>query len=131
MALVATCISSSLFLKESIPARWVLGGFVVSHVFVFGLGWADVFKMRRGHVGLFHLLCWSPGWITTCLEAAAKTTDSTNDMSQYYMIWSRLVMVIIGVSFLFDFRDFVSLVSCTWSGRLNAVESSKTSNKST
>ena len=97
--LVSTCLSSVFFLRDHIPARLLLGGFVASHVLVFCLPSLRLFVMRRGFVSLMHLLCWSPGWIAVIADVEGRRSGAP------YQIWSYLLMVVVFLSFLFDFRD--------------------------
>ncbi|MEK6247122.1 MAG: hypothetical protein N2C12_03015 [Planctomycetales bacterium] len=101
--LVVICLSSAFFIREFIPARWVLGGFALSHLIVFLIPVFTNFTMRRGFVSLMHLICWSPGFVMTIADIQGRHTNS------FYQAWSYALIVVISISFVFDLRD-----ACTY-----------------
>lgn len=97
--LVVTCLASVFFVYEHTPARWVLAGFVVSHIIVFILSATKHITLRIGMVSLNHLVCWTPGLISTITDVQGR------DASVPYAVWSYLLIFAVSVSFLFDLRD--------------------------
>lgn len=110
--LVATCLASALFVRDHASARWVLGGFVVSHLLVFTLPLAKLFVMRRGVVSLLHLLCWSPGWVATLVAVWRQEGGAL------FLGWSVALLVVMGISFVFDLRDAGVYVGYAVRGKL-------------
>ena len=101
--LVIVCLASVFFVRDFTAARWVLGGFVVSHAIVFLLPAVATFTMRRGFVSLMHVLCWTPGLIATIFETPGRQS------SVAYEWWSYALIAVISISFIFDIRD-----ACTY-----------------
>jgi hypothetical protein len=97
--LVVVCLGSGWFVREFAAARWVLGGFVVSHGVVFLLPVVTRFTMRRGFVSLMHVVCWSPGMIATIADAEGRQADAV------YAGWSYVLIAVVSISFVFDLRD--------------------------
>ena len=75
--LVVVCLASVFFVRDHTAARWVLGGFIASHVIVFTLPAISNFTIRRGFVSLVHVIFWSPGLITTLLDTAGRQLSPT------------------------------------------------------
>ena len=97
--LVVVVLCSGFFVDKHMPSRWVLGGFVVSHLVVFGLGAAKSFTVRRGFVSLMHVLCWSPGFVAVILDRDGRQE------SLLYEYWSWVLVAVLVVSLAFDLRD--------------------------
>ena len=98
--LVATCLSSVFFVRDHVPARWVLGGFILSHVIVFAVPPILKLTLRIGHVGLLHLLCWSPGGLLVIVDITASDI-----IDWCYTAWGSMLMIVVLISFYFDARD--------------------------
>jgi hypothetical protein len=98
--LVLTCLASVLFVRDHIPARWLLSGFVLSHLIVFAS--PPVFKntWRIGQVGLLHILCWGPGGIFVLFDVTGSTMRPLN-----YSIWGSTLTLVLIIAFVFDGRD--------------------------
>ncbi len=64
-------MTSGFFVKGHPSARWVLGGFVVSHVIVFGIAPLKLFTMRRGFVSLCRVLRWASGLVLVIAGACS------------------------------------------------------------
>jgi len=101
--LVVVCLGSALFVRDFAAARWVLGGFVVSHLVVFLLPAITTFTIRRGFVSLMHVACWTPGLIATIADAQGRQSNAM------YAVWSYALIAVISISFLFDVR-----AACTY-----------------
>ncbi len=98
--LVSANLASLAFVATHHPPRWVIDGFVVSHVLVVVFANVKKFTMRRGTVSLLHLACWSPGWICTIVEICSGPSGT-------YLIWCIWLVATVGISFIFDTRDAV------------------------
>ncbi len=99
--LVLSVLAGFYFVGDHIAPRWLLVGFLVSHVIVFGLGAANLFTMRRGFVSLSHVVCWSPGLVMLLGDLISEPAFGL------YFCWSMLVATILSISLLFDVRDSV------------------------
>ncbi len=113
--LVCVCLCSAFFLSNHAPARWVLGGFVASHLIVFGLAAAQLFTMRRGVVSMLHIICWAPGLVASIVDAEARSAD------RLYATWSYSVIAVLAISFLFDLRDAGTYSYFLISGKLRKL----------
>ena len=101
--LVTVSLASTFFVHKHAAARWVLGGFVVSHLIVFTLPVLTTFTVRRGFVSLLHVVCWTPGVIATIADFQGR------EESTAYAVWSYGLIAVTSISFLFDMRD-----ACTY-----------------
>ena len=108
--LVGTVVAALPF-RDSPAARWLFGGFVISHVVVFGLGIVGA-TVRRGLVSLTHLVFWGPGWLM--LLQARMSVESHS----LFALWSSVCILIVGVSFLFDARDSAVYLFASLTGRV-------------
>lgn len=97
--LVAVCLSSVFFVGEYTAARWVLGGFIASHLIVFLLPTVTDFVMRKGFVSLMHVICWTPG-LAMIIGDVLQGPGGTS-----YAWWSYALIVVVAISFIFDVRD--------------------------
>ena len=98
--LVATCLASVFFVASHQAARWVLGGFLISHVIVFvGPLVCKSLDLRAGLVSLLHIVCWSPGLVFAGLDLLSGSGVGV------YVIWSWAIVIVTAISFFFDFRD--------------------------
>ena len=97
--LVLSFLTSLVFVRKHAAARWALLGFIASHVAVAAVDLGGVAVMRRGLVSLFHVLCWGPA-IVPLLTAAGSAADSPR-----FQLWSRVLLAVIAIAFLFDLRD--------------------------
>ncbi|MFT7639236.1 MAG: hypothetical protein ACI9G1_000967 [Pirellulaceae bacterium] len=97
--LVLAFLAAGCFVYTHVPARWVLGGFVLSHVIVFVLSVAKNYVLRHGMVSLLHVVCWAPGLVFSMLDIEGRQDWGT------YRIWSYTITAVIIVAFIFDIRD--------------------------
>ena len=92
-------LAGILFVKNHVPARWVVGGFVAGILFsVFGFPALNLVELS-GLIALVHIIFWSPGLYKVLQEKAF-----TGPMSAY-SIWTGWISAVIGFSFIFDIRD--------------------------
>ena len=97
--LVATVLSSICFLGNSNAARWVLAGFVVSHLLVFVLSVLPKVTLRVGMVSLTHLACWMPGYLLAIAQLPSHRPTTA------YEVWTIAIVAVLSISFWFDLRD--------------------------
>ena len=100
--LVCTCLASVFFVRDHIPARFVLGGFIVSHLIVFTLPAITRKPLRIGMVGWLHIICWGPGWFLVLVESTGSTAAPQQD---YYFLWGNTWWVLCWFSFCFDLHN--------------------------
>jgi hypothetical protein len=102
--LVSVYLASGFFVTEHLAARWVLGGFVVSHVIVFaGPALFKSFQLRAGTVSLLHVLCWTPGLILVL-------GDLIGGVGGAYAVWAWALALVTAIAFFFDIRDSAVLI---------------------
>lgn len=97
--LVVTFLGSLAFVRHHAAARWVLGGFVLSHAIVAIVEGAGLATMRTGLVSVTHVLGWTLSAVA--LIGALPGTDPRTP----YGIWCRVLLAIIAIAFVFDVRD--------------------------
>lgn len=97
--LVLTFLSSIAFIGNYYPPRWVIGGFILSHLIVFLWPIATTIPLRIGIVSLAHVICWSPGYVLTIVEVLQGSARGN------YQIWSFIAIAVISIAFIFDLRD--------------------------
>lgn len=97
-AMMLTNIAAIGFLKNHVAARWVFGGFVVSHGLVMAM-WAMGQTILAGQVSLFHIIFWTPGAIMLLRRRCEIQYPSA------YAIWATLSLIFYFGSMLVDVRD--------------------------
>ncbi|MGI9470369.1 MAG: hypothetical protein ACR2NZ_02475 [Rubripirellula sp.] len=117
--LVSVNLGSLLFLRGHGAARWVLAGFLLSHLIVFSLPCFKRFVVRRGTVSLLHVICWSPG-VLACLVEGWQILgwwpgDRVEPLSKTllplgFLLWSTALVITNATSFIFDLRDAATYV---------------------
>jgi len=110
--LVATFLSSTAFVAAHNAPRWVLGGFIVSHLIVFCLSAWSQFVLRIGMVSLLHVLCWAPGYVLAIADRRGSPADLP------YAIWSYAIIIVISIAFIFDLRDACSYIHYAFRGKI-------------
>ena len=118
--LVVTFLSSTAFIAPYTSPRWVLGGFIVSHLIVFYLSAWPKFVLRIGMVSLLHVLCWAPGYV---MMLADRQGHATNLL---YAFWSHAIIIVISIAFIFDLRDACSYLRYAIRGKLSISYESST-----
>ena len=102
-AMMLTNIAAIGFLKNHVAARWVFGGFVVSHGLVMVM-WAMGQTVLAGQVSLFHIIFWTPGAIMLLRRRSEIQYPSA------YAIWATLSLIFYFVSLVVDVRDAVLFI---------------------
>lgn len=97
-AMMLTNIAAIGFLKNHVAARWVFGGFVVSHGLVMVM-WAMGQTVLAGQVSLFHIIFWTPGAIMLLRRRSEIQYPSA------YAIWAPLSLIFYFGSMVVDVRD--------------------------
>jgi hypothetical protein len=102
--LVLTFLSSIGFVSQHSPPRWIIGGFILSHLLVFLWPIVTTITLRIGIVSLAHVICWSPGYILTMIEIWQGSAKGN------YQIWSWAIIATISIAFIFDLRDSANYI---------------------
>ena len=97
--MMLTNIAAIGFLKNHVAARWVFGGFVISHLLVMVGFWKTGTPILAGQVSLFHIIFWTPGMIALLRCRNEITLPSA------YGIWAILSLVFYFGSMVFDVPD--------------------------
>ena len=97
-AMMLTNIAAIGFLKNHVAARWVFGGFVVSHGLVMAM-WALGQTVLAGQVSLFLIIFWTPGAIMLLRQRSEIQYPSA------YAIWATLSLTFYFGSMVVDVRD--------------------------
>ena len=98
-ALLPAHLASVFFLRNHIAARWVLGGFFLSHLWLTVVEVTGALVVHGGLVSLGHIICWSPA-----IYALYRYRPEI-ELPSAYGIWACVMLFIYGVSMFFDFRD--------------------------
>ena len=92
-------LAGILFLKNHIPARWLIGGFVAGILFSkIAFSVFDLLPLS-GLVALVHIVFWSPGLYKLVKEHAFLGPLSA------YSVWAGWITFVVLFSFFFDMRD--------------------------
>ncbi len=97
--LLPTFLASVFFVRNHIAARWVLGGFFCSHLWLTIVEVTGAFVVQGGLVSLGHIIFWSPGIY------ALYRYRSEIQLPSAYGIWACMIVFVYGVSMIFDVRD--------------------------
>jgi hypothetical protein len=97
--LLPTFLASVFFVKEHMAARWVLAGFVCSHLWLTVVEVTDAFPVQGGLVSLGHIVFWSPAIY------ALYRYRSEIKLPSAYGIWACMMSFVFAVSMIFDIRD--------------------------
>ena len=100
-ALLPTHLASVFFVRNHMAARWVLGGFFLSHLWLTIVEVTGAFTVHGGLVSLGHIIFWSPA-----IYALYRYRPEIKFPSAYGF-WACVMLFIYGVSMIFDFRDAV------------------------
>eukprot|EP00439_Symbiodinium_sp_Y106_P087752 s1_g288.t1 len=92
-------LASVFFVKNHVAARWVLGGFFCSHLWLTIVEVTGAFVVQGGLVSLGHIIFWSPAIY------ALYHYRSEIKLPSAYGIWACVMLVVYGVSMIFDIRD--------------------------
>lgn len=99
--LALTFVASILFAWRYPAARWVLAGFIGSHVAVVLIESTDGMVLRAGLVSLLHVIFWTPGLIALIAYRDAIKPPTP------YGIWASALLFVYAVAFIFDIRDAI------------------------
>lgn len=99
--LALTFLSSVIFAWNHVPARWVLAGFIGSHVATIAIESIDGVVLQAGLVSLLHVVFWTPGLI------AILSNQSDLRLNTAYGVWASVLLFVYAVAFTFDIRDGV------------------------
>lgn len=91
--------SSVFFVRKHNPARWVLGGFLLSHLWVAYAEYSDVIDLKAGLVSFGHIVFWLPAIISFYRNRAGITLSSA------YGIWACIMFFYYAVSLTIDVRE--------------------------
>lgn len=97
--LALTFFASAIFSWNHVAARWVLAGFIASHVATLAVENTDGMVLRAGLVSLLHVVFWTPGLIAMLADQAQIKFSSA------YGIWASALLFVYAVAFTFDIRD--------------------------
>lgn len=92
-------LASIAFVKNHIAARWVLGAFVLSHLWIGVFEATGIYAVQGGLVSLGHIVFWAPA-----IYALFKYRAEIRPPSAYG-IWACIILFFYAVSLIFDFRD--------------------------
>lgn len=101
--MVLTNIATNAFLKKHIAARWVLAGFILSHL-VGALMVLQGMHLLAGQVSLLHIIFWTPGMIALIRHRQEIELPSA------YGIWAMLSLIFYFGSMFFDVPDALTFL---------------------
>lgn len=99
--LALTFFASAIFVWNHAPARWVLAGFIASHVAAAPIENSEDMVLRAGLVSLLHLVFWTPGLV------ALLSNQPDIKPTSAYGIWASILLFVYAVAFTFDIRDAI------------------------
>jgi len=103
--LLPAFLASVFFVRDHIAARWVLGGFFCSHLWLTIVEVTGAFPVQGGLVSLGHIVFWSPGIY------ALYHYRSEIRLPSAYGIWACIMSLVFAVSMVFDIRDAAIWIS--------------------
>ncbi|GAB5489745.1 MAG: hypothetical protein Pars2KO_33150 [Parasphingorhabdus sp.] len=92
-------LSSVFFVRKHRPARWVLGGFLLSHLWVAYAEYSDAIDLKAGLVSFGHIVFWLPAIISFYRNRADIKLSSA------YGIWACIMFFYYAVSLTIDVRE--------------------------
>lgn len=98
-AMLLANLASVFFVRRHVPARWVLGAFVVSHVWIGLIEATGIFTVQGGLVSLGHIVVWAPA-IYALLGSGTQIRERSP-----FGLWAGCMLFFYGVSLVFDVRD--------------------------
>ena len=105
--LMAVHLSSLLFARRHVAARWVFGGFALSHVLIAYVEATGLFAMVSGMISLEHVLTFIPGLI------AIYVTRNEMRWPGAYAVWVGAVVVLYAGLLWNDLPDLLVWVRMT------------------
>ena len=100
-------LSSLLFVRRHVAARWVFGGFALSHALIAYVEATGRFAMVSGMISLEHVLTYIPGLI------AIYVTRTEVKWPGAYAVWVGAVVVLYTGLLWFDLPDSLVWVRTT------------------
>ena len=97
--LALTFLAAAIFSWNHVAARWVLAGFIASHVVTIAVESTQGVVLRAGLVSLLHVVFWAPGLVAMLADQAQLKFSSA------YGIWASALLFVYAVAFTFDIRD--------------------------
>ncbi|GAB5454748.1 MAG: hypothetical protein Hens2KO_09770 [Henriciella sp.] len=101
--MMLTNLAALGFVRNHVAARWVFGGFLISHVIVMVM-WTQGIQVLAGQVSLFHVIFWTPGMIALVTKRAELKLTSS------YAIWASCSLLFYFGSMVIDVRDAYTFV---------------------
>ncbi len=105
--LMAVHLSSLLFVRRHVAARWVFGGFALSHVLIVYVEATGLFAMVSGMISLEHVLTFIPGLI------AIYVTRNEIRWPGAYAVWVGAVVALYSGLLWNDLPDLLVWVRMT------------------
>lgn len=103
--MLLTNLASLAFIRRYVAARWVFGGWFVSHAIGLILI-LQGYEFVVGQVSILHIICWTPGGIALLMKLNELKTGS-----KAYRYWASLAMVFYFGSMLFDVPDAITYLT--------------------
>ena len=97
--MLGTFAAGLIFVRNHVPARWIVGGLILGFVAMGILTGPVGLLPLSGFIALMHILFWTPGLILLIRERAFLKDRSL------YSLWAGLMTAVILFSFIFDIRD--------------------------
>ena len=104
MLMMLNNLAAIAFLKNHVAARWVFGGFVISHLLVMVGFWKTGTPILAGQVSLFHIIFWTPG-----LYILWQKREEIKWVTPY-AIWASLAILVYLGSMTIDVKDTVTFL---------------------
>ncbi|MEM6556337.1 MAG: hypothetical protein AAF642_10705 [Pseudomonadota bacterium] len=109
--MMLTNLAAIGFLKNHVAARWVFGGFILSHGLVMVMVmWAMEHTILAGQISLFHIIFWTPG----AFMLLRRRHEIQNPSA--YAVWATLSLIFYFGSMVVDVRDAARFVQYTLVG---------------
>ncbi len=102
--LALTFLASLAFVRHHVPARVAAAGFAASHALVIAIEQGGVTTLRTGLVSVTHVIGWTP--VLVALVRAAPASDPRTA----YGVWCRMLLAIVAIALVFDYRDAVAFL---------------------
>lgn len=99
VSMLVAHVSSVFFIRNHIPARWVLGGFILSHAWVAYAEYSDAIDLKAGLVSFGHIVFWLPAIISFYRNRA----DIKLPLA--YGIWACIMFFYYAISLTIDVRE--------------------------
>ena len=101
MLMMLNNLAAIAFLKNHVAARWIFGGFVLSHLLVILGFWKTGTSILAGQVSLFHIIFWTPG-----IYMLWRKREEIKWVTPY-AVWACLAIIFYLGSMTVDVKDAV------------------------